>query len=79
MKPQMSLVELIRQHCGHRRVIAISENGCANDRLEPDATVSAKDGPKAILEAVAKMDRGSNPASEMSISAPEVSAKKPFG
>lgn len=51
------LVELVRQHCDHCRVIAISETEWADDRLKPDATVSVTDGPNAMLLAVARMDR----------------------
>jgi CheY-like chemotaxis protein len=46
------LTELVRQHCPECRLITISDTKYPDTKVNPDASVLADDGPKALLEAL---------------------------
>jgi CheY-like chemotaxis protein len=53
------LIELARQQCPDCPVIAISEKGWDDRRLQPDDTVLASEGPQGMLAAIRRVNRGS--------------------
>ena len=53
------LLELAHQNCPKCPVIAISETGWEDNRLKPDITITADQGPKGMLDAIAQAQRRS--------------------
>ena len=51
------LLELVRQSCSDCPIIAISETGWEDNKLKPDLTITATQGPKAMLEAIARVQK----------------------
>ena len=51
------LIELARQKCPKCPVIAISDKGWDDRKLQPDDTVLASDGPQGMLEAINRTRR----------------------
>jgi CheY-like chemotaxis protein len=51
------LSDLVRQYCAGCRLVAISESGRVDERVEPDAVVIANDGPAALVEAIRRLRR----------------------
>lgn len=53
------LVELIRQRSPNCPVVAISETGWEDNKLQPEVTISANDGPEGMLAGIERaMRRG---------------------
>jgi DNA-binding response OmpR family regulator len=51
------LIELARQKCPKCPVIAISERGWDDRRLQPDETVLASEGPQGMVDAINRLRR----------------------
>jgi DNA-binding response OmpR family regulator len=51
------LIELCRQKCPKCPVVAISEKGWEDRKLQPDDTVLASEGPQGMLDAIHRVMR----------------------
>jgi CheY-like chemotaxis protein len=51
------LSDLIRQECPACSLIAISDSGKFDERVAPDAVVTASHGPAALIDAIRKVSR----------------------
>jgi CheY-like chemotaxis protein len=51
------LSDLVRQYCAGCHLVAISESGRVDERVEPDAVVIANEGPAALVEAIRRLRR----------------------
>ena len=51
------LSDLVRQYCAGCQLVAISESGRVDERVEPDAVVIANEGPAALVEAIRRLRR----------------------
>jgi CheY-like chemotaxis protein len=53
------IAELVREYCPDSPLIAISETGRVDRRVDPDETVIADDGPPALIAALRRVTRRS--------------------
>ncbi|HZU31014.1 MAG TPA: hypothetical protein VFB79_07870 [Candidatus Angelobacter sp.] len=51
------LTQLLREHCPDCRLVVVSEAGHIDRKIEPDATVSAMDGPAGLIDALHRLTR----------------------